>query len=78
MNIEEAIYQYYDNDECNKLTSKQPKRTFILLQANIRRLSKIEENFWHSIVGDLLQHARKTTVSLLYIAIDMLLHFALY
>ena len=47
INVVEAIHQYYDSEEFNILSSKQPKGTLSLLQANIRRLSKIEENCWH-------------------------------
>ena len=44
INVGETTYQYYDSEEFNILSSKQPKGTLSLLQANIRRLSKNREN----------------------------------
>ena len=40
INVGEAIHQYYNSEEFNILSKKQPKGTFSLFQANIRRLSK--------------------------------------
>ena len=39
INVGEAIHQYYDSEEFNILSSKQPKGTLSLLQTNIQMLS---------------------------------------
>ena len=38
IDVGEAVHQYYDSQEYNILSNKQPKQTFNLLKSNIRRL----------------------------------------